>query len=109
MTFVNMAEEYHVEQIEKKIRQPIEEREVPEGVWVEETPFEEQQDMLREIDARKQKLDPTFKGAFHEKKQYFEKKRASRKLPSKAAKGISYQLKTQTSSRKKTSKHARNK
>jgi ATP-dependent RNA helicase RhlE len=39
-------------------------------VVVEETPFEEQQKMGRELDERRKKLDPTFQGAFHEKKEW---------------------------------------
>ncbi|MFT4032186.1 MAG: DEAD/DEAH box helicase [Siphonobacter sp.] len=68
ITFVTMAEEYHVEKIEKLIGQEIPREALPEAVEVEDTPFEERQDLLREIDNQRKKEDPTFKGAFHEKK-----------------------------------------
>lgn len=69
ITFMNEAEEYHVERIEKLIRGKIPVFDLPKDVPVEETPFEESQDMAREIDAQRRRDDPEFKGAFHEKKR----------------------------------------
>ncbi|MBD2699693.1 DEAD/DEAH box helicase [Spirosoma sp. BT702] len=68
ITFLTMAEEYHVQKIEKIIRMTIPRQPLPPQVEVVETPFDEQQDMLREIDLQRRKEDPDFKGAFHEKK-----------------------------------------
>jgi ATP-dependent RNA helicase RhlE len=68
ITFVTMAEEYHVRKIEAIIRMPIPQRLIPKEVDQPETPFDEQQNMLREIDEQRRRDDPTFKGAFHEKK-----------------------------------------
>ncbi|GAB3687912.1 DEAD/DEAH box helicase [Spirosoma flavus] len=68
ITFLTMAEEYHVQKIEKIIRMTIPRQPLPPQVEVTETPFDEQQDMLREIDLQRRKEDPDFKGAFHEKK-----------------------------------------
>ncbi|WP_041257571.1 DEAD/DEAH box helicase [Fibrella aestuarina] len=68
ITFVTMAEEYHVAKIEKIIRMTIPRRPIPNEVEQTETPFDEKQDMLREIDEQRRKEDPTFQGAFHEKK-----------------------------------------
>jgi ATP-dependent RNA helicase RhlE len=68
ITFVNPAEENHIEQIEKLIRQKIPVRKMPKSVEVEETSFEESQDQARTIDAQKRRADPTFQGAFHERK-----------------------------------------
>jgi ATP-dependent RNA helicase RhlE len=68
ITFVTDAELYHIGKIEKIIRSTIPVKKVPEGVKIEETPFEEQQEYLREIDEQRKKEDPDFKGAFHEKK-----------------------------------------
>lgn len=67
-TFVNEAEEYHIEKIQKLIRGSIPITPFPKEVVVAKTPFEEKQEMLREIDKQKRKEDPDFKGAFHEKK-----------------------------------------
>jgi Superfamily II DNA and RNA helicases len=68
ITFVTKAEVYHMEKIEKLIREAVPVKELPSEVVVEKTPFEEEQMMRREIDNQRKKEDPTFKGAFHEKK-----------------------------------------
>jgi ATP-dependent RNA helicase RhlE len=68
ITFVTIADEYHIAKIEKIIRMTVARVSLPEVVEVSETPFEEKQALLREIDDQKRKEDPNFKGAFHEKK-----------------------------------------
>jgi ATP-dependent RNA helicase RhlE len=68
ITFMTPAEEYHLAKIEKIIRTTIPLEEIPGSVEVVETPVEEKQMMLREIDAQRKKDDPDFRGAFHEKK-----------------------------------------
>lgn len=70
ITFVNKAEEAHIERIEKLIREKIREHKIPEGVEITKTPFEEAQQMARDIDQLKRRDDPTFKGAFHDKKPH---------------------------------------
>ncbi|HEY3403494.1 MAG TPA: DEAD/DEAH box helicase [Ohtaekwangia sp.] len=72
ITFVNKAELYHIEKIEKLIREKITVRSLPENVEVTNTPFAEKQEMAKAIDDQKRREDPEFKGAFHEKK--FEQK-----------------------------------
>jgi ATP-dependent RNA helicase RhlE len=67
ITFVTMAEEYHIGKIEKIIKQPIPIGTLPKELKIEETPAEEQQAMLLTIDNQRKKEDPTFKGAFHVK------------------------------------------
>jgi ATP-dependent RNA helicase RhlE len=69
ITLVTKAEEYHIKKIEKLIRQRIPEKKLPAEIQIEETLHEEAQQMAREIDQQKRKEDPTFKGAFHEKKK----------------------------------------
>lgn len=71
ITFMTIADEYHIRKIEAMIRTEIPRAEFPEEVYVAETPFQERQDMLREIDNQRRKDDPTFKGAFHEKKHNY--------------------------------------
>lgn len=68
ITFCTEAEHYYVQKIEKLIRQQIPKVKIPDEVFVEETPYQERQDMARAIDMQKRKEDPEFKGAFHEKK-----------------------------------------
>jgi ATP-dependent RNA helicase RhlE len=68
ITFANKAELFHIGKIEKIIKKTIPVKEIPKEVTIEETDFEEGQNMDRELDNMKKKADPTFKGAFHEKK-----------------------------------------
>jgi ATP-dependent RNA helicase RhlE len=68
ITFVSPAEEYHIHKIEKIIHERIPVATLPAGVEIADTPFEEAQEMAREVDRQKRKEDPTFKGAFHERK-----------------------------------------
>jgi ATP-dependent RNA helicase RhlE len=81
ITFMNKAEEYHIEKIEELIREKIPVKELPLEVFVDKTPFEEKQDMLREIDDQKRKEDPEFRGAFHDKKAEIAKQLAEGKKP----------------------------
>lgn len=69
ITFVTKAEEYHIKNIEKLIREKIPVKPLPALVEVEQTSKEEAQEMAREIDWQKKKEDPEFKGAFHERKR----------------------------------------
>ncbi len=68
ITLVTDSEEYHIDKIEKIIREKIPVKQLPADIPIEETPYEERQDMAREIDLQKRREDPEFKGAFHEKK-----------------------------------------
>ncbi|CAG5012677.1 ATP-dependent RNA helicase RhlE [Dyadobacter sp. CECT 9275] len=71
ITFMTMADEYHIRKIEKIIRMEIPRTDLPEELEILPTPKEEQQEMLREIDNQRRREDPTFLGAFHEKKKTF--------------------------------------
>ncbi len=68
ITFCNPAEEYYLKFIEKLTRQKIPLSLLPEGVKLEVTLYPEQQALAMEIDLQRKKDDPTFQGAFHEKK-----------------------------------------
>lgn len=68
ITFINPAETYHFEKIEELIRMKVEELPIPDEVDVPATPFEEKQSYERELDKLRQRDNPEFKGAFHEKK-----------------------------------------
>ncbi|TAF34596.1 MAG: DEAD/DEAH box helicase [Cytophagales bacterium] len=69
ITFYNMGELYHIERIESLIAEKIPLKEIPPSVRIEETSFEEKQEQLRALDDQRKKADPTFQGAFHEKKK----------------------------------------
>ena len=69
ITFINPAEQYHFERIEELIRMKVEELQIPDTVDIPATPFEEKQAYARELDRLKQRDNPDYKGAFHEKKE----------------------------------------
>lgn len=69
ITFATDAEKYHIDKIEKIIREKIPVKKLPRQIEVAETEYDELQSMAREIDRQKRYEDPEFKGAFHEKKK----------------------------------------
>lgn len=73
ISMVNPAEEYHLRKIEKLIRMEIRQENFPDEVEVVPSTRREAQEQAREIDRLKRLEDPTFKGAFHEKKHKFHK------------------------------------
>ncbi len=88
ISLINPAEELNLRKIEELIRMEIPQLELPEDLEVVATKKEESQDQLREIDRQKRAADPTFKGAFHEKKFVpgRDKKKEKRNLPKDKAK-----------------------
>jgi len=70
ITFANEAEMHHMHRIEELIKQEIPLLPIPDQVEVLDTPFEEQQTMNREIDERRRRDDPTYQGAFHERREW---------------------------------------
>ena len=69
ISFITPADEYHITKIEKLIREKIERKTLPKEVQIESTPYHESQAMAREIDRQKRQDDPTYQGAFHERKK----------------------------------------
>jgi ATP-dependent RNA helicase RhlE len=69
ITLVTKAEEYHIEKIEKLIREKITEKQLPAEIEIAKTSFEEAQEMARDVDQQKRRDDPEFKGAFHERER----------------------------------------
>ncbi len=86
ISFANELEMQHVPGIEKIIDQEIPLANIPSNVTVEKTPFEEQQDINKALDQMKKNADPTFKGAFHEKKKKFTHPQRSKSRHSKGRK-----------------------
>jgi len=68
ITFATPAEIYHLNKIEKLIRQKIPVKLLPPTIEIVDTPPAEAKAMAKEIDNQKRKEDPTFQGAFHERK-----------------------------------------
>ena len=79
LTFVNPAEAYYLQQIEKLTRQKIPVLPLPPALVVTSTPFEEQQAMARILDRQRQQQDPSYQGAFHAKKKKIGKRTRDRK------------------------------
>jgi len=69
ITLVTPDEEWHLKRIEKMIRMEIPIAEIPAGITFPETAFEERQRQKREVDRQRKIDDPSFKGAFHQKKK----------------------------------------
>ncbi len=69
ITLVSPDEVWHLRKIEKMIRMNIPEIEIPGKVEIIETEFDERQKQKREIDRQRKIDDPSFQGAFHEKKR----------------------------------------
>ncbi|WP_371199245.1 DEAD/DEAH box helicase [Flammeovirga sp. OC4] len=84
-TFCNQAEKYHLKKVEKLINKDIPELDLPLDIEISETPKDEAKEMAMEIDIQKRKEDPTFQGAFHEKKKNKDKVDKKRRLKNKAS------------------------
>lgn len=69
ISFVNQLEHYYLKRIEEFIEEKIAQTPFPEGVSEGGFLPGEKREMAREIDHFKRKADPTFKGAFHERKK----------------------------------------
>jgi len=82
-TFLDDSEKYHLRQIEQLIKKDIERLDLPPEITVEPTPKGEKKEQLMELDSIRKKKDPSFKGAFHEKKPKSEKKKFKKKTSSK--------------------------
>ncbi len=68
VTFCAPDDEYHLKKIQKLIGDKIPVATIPTEVEILPTPFEEEQKMRRQIDDQRKREDPTFQGAFHDKK-----------------------------------------
>lgn len=87
ITLVDPSEKAALQRVEGLLGRPLNFLDFPEGVGEVPTPKWEMQAMARVIDREKKKADPTFKGAFHEKKRKpgsssSGRKRRSRRRPS---------------------------
>ena len=79
ISFCNQAEVMHLKKIEGLIKEEVSQLGFPEGVKVEQTPKQETIDIERVIDTLKRKADPTFAGAFHEKKKKYPSKKTNKR------------------------------
>lgn len=69
ITLIDPSEEWHWKKIEELIRMEIPPQEIPPEVEVVEDDFNERQQQLREIDRQRKIDDPSYQGAFHQKKK----------------------------------------
>jgi len=75
ITLIDPSDEWHWKKIQTLIRKNIKLQPLPQEVEVLETEFSENQDQLREIDRQRKVDDPTYQGAFHQKKRKGSEKR----------------------------------
>jgi ATP-dependent RNA helicase RhlE len=68
ITMADVSEMDQLKRIEELIRMTIKRAPLPPDLIVHPTSREERQEQLRELDRQRRRKDPTFKGAFHEKK-----------------------------------------
>jgi ATP-dependent RNA helicase RhlE len=68
ITMADISEMDQLSRIEDLIRMKVRREGMPDGVVIHPTSREESQEQLRELDRQRRRKDPTFKGAFHEKK-----------------------------------------
>ena len=76
ITLIDPSDEWHWQKIQKLIRKNIKLQPLPQEVEVVETEFAENQDQLREIDRQRKIDDPSYQGAFHQKKRKSTNKRS---------------------------------
>jgi ATP-dependent RNA helicase RhlE len=69
ITLIDPSEEWHWKKIEELIRMEVPPQDIPPEVEVVETDFDERQRQLREIDRQRKIDDPTYQGAFHQRKK----------------------------------------
>ena len=69
ISLVNRAEEYHLRRIEELIDQKVMKIPLPDHIHSQPYLPGEEQEIARELDLQKQKEDPDYQGAFHEKKR----------------------------------------
>lgn len=84
-TFCNPVEKFHLKKVEELINKEIPTLDLPLDIEIGETPKDEAYDMAKEMDIQKRIADPTFKGAFHEKKKNKDKVDKNRRLKNKAS------------------------
>jgi ATP-dependent RNA helicase RhlE len=68
ISFVDEPDEFHLQKIEELIKQKVERLLLPSEVEIMEMLPQEKKDFALEIDRQKRMSDPTYKGAFQEKK-----------------------------------------
>lgn len=79
ITFSSPVEEFHVRKIEEMIGKEIPLLEIPEDVDIAATSKEEARNYAREIDRLKKKEDPSYQGAFHERKSDTKRNQVSKR------------------------------
>ena len=84
ITMADVSEMDQLNRIEDLIRMKVRRESIPNDVTIHPTSREERQEQLRELDRQRRRNDPTFKGAFHEKK--FKKTTPSNKPHKKSGK-----------------------
>jgi ATP-dependent RNA helicase RhlE len=69
ISLADPAEIHHIKEINKYLQSPVAQIQMPEEVQAQPDLPGERREMLRRIDLRKQKADPTYKGAFQKRRK----------------------------------------
>jgi ATP-dependent RNA helicase RhlE len=104
ITFVNPAERQHMERIAELINQEIPLLEIPVEVELTNTPFAEGQEHARTLDEQKKRADPTYQGAFHERKEWIKPGETIDKRTGKVFEAGKHHKKSQKGSKKNPGK-----
>jgi ATP-dependent RNA helicase RhlE len=76
ITLIDPPDEWHWRKVEELIRMKVSMQDIPPGVEATDTGFDERQQQLREIDRQRKSDDPSFQGAFHQRKKKSKSKRS---------------------------------
>ncbi len=76
ITLIDPSDEWHWEKIGSLMRKDVKIEPLPKEVEMIETEFAENQEQLKEIDRQRKIDDPTYQGAFHQKKRRGSQKRS---------------------------------
>lgn len=79
ISFCDPAEIWYLKKIEALMRIEVPVLPIPEAVEIFPTPKEEKQEQAKELDHQRRKDNPSFKGAFHEKKRNLKPGSSSKK------------------------------
>jgi len=75
ITLIDPSDVWHWKKIGSLMRKEVKIQPLPQGIEVVETEFAENQEQLKEIDRQRKIDDPTYQGAFHQKKRRGSQKR----------------------------------
>ncbi|MGY6561023.1 MAG: DEAD/DEAH box helicase [Luteibaculaceae bacterium] len=101
ITFVTKADVYHINKIQKLIKQTVSTLTLPSGVAIGDWLKGEEKKQLKEIDSQKRKENPEYQGAFHDTKKKIARKEQAAKKKKKKPLSLDKYLQMKASQKKK--------